>query len=71
MAPLGKAREEIEHVGNAEDMPAHGVRGRTHEAQILIDRQIDKDVLAFGHQRQAAGHPLMRRQAFNAPVLRD
>ena len=46
-------------------MPAHGVHGGTHETQILIHRQIDKNVLAFGNQRQAAGHPLMRRQAFN------
>ena len=43
-----------------------GIRGRAHEAQIFIDRQLDKDVLAFGNQRQAARHPLVRRQAFDA-----
>ena len=54
VAPLGQTGKELEHLGNTKDVPAGYIRRRTHQAQILIDRQFDKDVLAFRHQRQAA-----------------
>ncbi|MGY4375180.1 hypothetical protein ACVWZ3_002819 [Bradyrhizobium sp. i1.3.6] len=63
---LGEAREELENLGDGEEMPAGRVRGRPHQCQVLVDGQLRKDVLAFRHQRKAARHPLVRGEFLDA-----
>ena len=60
MAPLGEPREEVEDVGDGEEMAVFGIGRRPHQREILVDRELGKDVLAFRHQREPAPHPLMR-----------
>ena len=69
VTPFGETGKEVENLGNAKDMTALYVQGWTYQTQILIDRQLNKDILAFRYERETTTDPLMRRQGTDILAL--
>ena len=69
VTPFGETGKEVENLGDAKDMTALYVRGWTYQTQILIDRQLNKDILAFRYERETTTDPLMRRQGTDILAL--
>ena len=66
---FGKAREQIEHMGELARFIRAGASGEGAELEIFAHRQLAEQAAAFGHQRQAFLDDIVRRQAANVVAM--